>query len=179
MAMDTPASPPEAMATSSDPSVDEVATSPHPADGVLPWRVVRQEIVYQDRWRTLRRDYVQIQDGSDSNYVFLETNDSVFVVPQLAGGRIVLLRQYRHPLRAWAWEVPAGGIEPDETPAQAAARELREEIGGEAQTWRFLGRFPTAVAHVTDWFSVYLAQGVTLGQRQPELHEVAEVQRSP
>ncbi|MBI3970543.1 MAG: NUDIX hydrolase [Chloroflexi bacterium] len=141
----------------------------------VPWSILKQETLYQDSWRTLRRDRLRLHTGEESDYVFLETAAAAFVVPQLEDGRIALLRQYRHPLRAWVWEVPAGSLEPGETPAAAAARELAEEIGGRARTWRRLGAFPTAVAHVVDHTTYLLAQGVVLGEAKRELHEVAEL----
>ncbi len=141
----------------------------------VPWEVLSEETLYQDRWRRLRRDWLRLHTGETSSYVYLETAAAVFVVPQLEDGRLVLLRQYRHPLRAWVWEVPAGGLEAGETPEAAGARELAEETGGVARTWRRLGVFPTAVAHLVDQTTYLLAQGVTLGPRRQELHEVAEV----
>jgi len=141
----------------------------------VPWEVLSEETLYQDRWRRLRRDRLRLHTGETSSYVYLETAAAVFVVPQLEDGRLVLLRQYRHPLRAWVWEVPAGGLEAGETPEEAAVRELAEETGGVARVWQRLGVFPTAVAHLVDQTTYLLAQGITLGPRCQELHEVAEL----
>jgi ADP-ribose pyrophosphatase len=149
--------------------------TPLPPASPLPWTVLRRETIYEDAWRALRRDALRLHTGIESSYVYLETAEAVFVVPQMDDGRVVLLRQYRHPLRAWVWEVPAGALEQGESPEAAARRELAEEIGGQAAVWRALGTFPTMVAHAADRTTYLLAQGVTLGQSRPELHEVAEI----
>jgi 8-oxo-dGTP pyrophosphatase MutT (NUDIX family) len=90
-----------------------------------------------------------------------------------------MLRQYRHPLRAWLWEVPAGSLEPGESAERAAERELAEEIGGTAGSWRRLGGFALGEAHLTAHNTFLLAQNVVLGERRPELHEVAELRIMP
>jgi ADP-ribose pyrophosphatase len=54
---------------------------------------------------------------------------SVVLLPMPEAGTIVLIRQYRHAIRRWIWELPAGSLEPGEDPAAAAARECEEEIG--------------------------------------------------
>ena len=141
----------------------------------LPWEIIGQETLYQDSWRALRRDRLRLHTGQESSYVFLQTLDATFVVPQLEDGRVALLRQYRHPVRAWIWEVPAGSLESGETPEAAGTRELAEEMGGIAASWHHLGVFCTAVTHLADRCTYLLAQGVTLGEARPELHELAEI----
>jgi 8-oxo-dGTP pyrophosphatase MutT (NUDIX family) len=69
--------------------------------------------------------------------------DGVVVVPITADDRIVLIRQFRHPVRMWVRELPRGASEPGETPEKAAKRELKEEIGAEATELFPLGRVVT------------------------------------
>jgi ADP-ribose pyrophosphatase len=57
------------------------------------------------------------------------------ILPLLDDGRVLLVRQYRHAAGQWLWEIPAGTLEPGETPERCARRELREETGYEASRW--------------------------------------------
>lgn len=139
-----------------------------------PWSVTAMETLFEDRWRSLHRDHLRFEDGRQSSYVYLQTAPAVFVVPVLAAGEIVLLRQYRHPLHAWFWEIPAGALESDESPLVAARREVAEEIGGTAPEadWHRLGEFPITEAHIRGTGFYYLVRNVTLGAQAPEAHEI-------
>jgi len=69
---------------------------------------------------------------------------SVVLLPQPAPGQIVLIRQYRHAIKRWIWEVPAGTLKPGEEPTAAAARECEEEIGLVPTTITYLSTlYPT------------------------------------
>ena len=97
-----------------------------------PWETVRTETVDVSLWRAFRRDLVRLEPGGEQtiSYTYLEVPRAVFVVPLTASGQIVLVRQYRYPVRNWVWEVPAGSIEPGESSREAAHREMAEEAGG-------------------------------------------------
>lgn len=69
--------------------------------------------------------------------------DGVIVVPITHDHRILMIRQFRHPVRMWLQEVPRGGRPRGESPREGAARELREEIGREAEALYYLGRVVT------------------------------------
>ncbi len=74
----------------------------------------------------------------------IEHPGCVVVIPQLANGRFLLVKQYRYAARGWMWEFPAGGIEKGESIAKAAKRELTEEAGYAARSLKkLLTFFPT------------------------------------
>ena len=73
-----------------------------------------------------------IEDGGETSYTYLAAPRAVFVVPVTTDGELVFVRQYRHPVRDWTLEVPAGTVEDGESPLDAARRELAEEAGGTA-----------------------------------------------
>lgn len=75
------------------------------------------------------RDQVRLPHGPEVTQDVVRHSKSVVIAPVPAPGRIILIRQYRYPINAWLWELPAGSVDEGETPEQAAARECHEEIG--------------------------------------------------
>lgn len=73
-------------------------------------------------------------------------------------GRVCLLHQYRHPADGWVWEVPAGKMDPGETPEDSARRELEEEAGVLAEQWQPLGAVLTAPAFTDERIHLFLAR---------------------
>jgi ADP-ribose pyrophosphatase len=139
-----------------------------------PWRVVQRRYLHRSPWRSFVRERVRIHSGAQIEYTYAETPDAVFVVPLTEDGRLVLIRQYRHPVRAWVWEVPAGSIH-GESPDAAARRELAEEIGGRCADLHALGWHYGASATLTSRHYAFLATGVTLGASSREPTELLQV----
>jgi ADP-ribose pyrophosphatase len=89
------------------------------------------------------------------------------------------VRQYRHPVRDWTLEVPAGSVGDGELPLEAARRELAEETGGRARSWRHLSTFYSSSAHVSLRSDAFLATGVTLAEPSPDEGEELQLVRTP
>ena len=117
--------------------------------------------------------------ASDRDYSYLETPQAVWVVPISDGGETMFVRQYRHPVRAHPLEMPAGSIEPGETPVAAAARELREEVGGVARVLQRVGGFYSSSAHLSLKGIVFLATGVVFDAPTHAGTEGIELVRMP
>jgi ADP-ribose pyrophosphatase len=130
-------------------------------------------------WRAVIEDRLLTEDGRYTGYTYLAMPRAVFVVPVTDGGEVVLVRQYRHPVRDWTVEVPAGSVDEGESPQEAAERELAEEVGGRAREWRHLTTFYSSSAHISMRSEAFLATGVTLGRAAPELDEKVTVVRMP
>ncbi|HXK05114.1 MAG TPA: NUDIX hydrolase [Verrucomicrobiae bacterium] len=81
--------------------------------------------------------------------------------------RILLVRQYRLPADQYLWELPAGRLDPGETPLQAAKRELIEETGCRARKWTKLASFFVSPGYVQERMTIYLAQELTQGEAAP------------
>jgi rSAM/selenodomain-associated transferase 1 len=124
-------------------------------------------LVIGSPWRAVIEDQLAGEGGRVFSYTYLAVPRAVFVVPVTDQGEVVLVRQYRHPVRDWTLEVPAGSVEDGETPLQAAERELAEEVGGRARDWRHLTTFYSSSAHLSLRSDAFLATGVLLGTPEP------------
>ncbi len=95
------------------------------------------------------------------------------IVPVLPNGDVLLVRQYRHAVRADLWEIPAGKIEPGEDALSCARRELREETGYGAENWTQLTSFFTSPGFSNERITLFRASG--LRQVEPPCSdEIAE-----
>lgn len=137
------------------------------------------ELLAGSAWRAVVRDRLRGRDGRETEYTYLAVPRAVFVVPLTRDGEIVLVRQYRHPVRDWTLEVPAGSVDDGETPLEAARRELAEEAGGSSTDWRHLGTFYSSSAHVSLRSDAFLARDVSLARPTPEEGEEVEIVRLP
>ncbi len=142
-------------------------------------RFAGSELIAGSPWRAVVTDRLLTRDGAEASYTYLATPRAVFVVPVTDDGELVFVRQYRHPVRDWTLEVPAGSVEEGEAPRQAAERELAEEVGGTARHWRHLTTFYSSSAHLSLRSDVYLATGVTLEAPNPEAGEEVTLVRVP
>ncbi len=142
-------------------------------------RLLESELLASSPWRAVVSDRLATSAGRETGYAYLAVPRAVFVVPLTDEGEIVLVRQYRHPVRDWTLEVPAGTLLDGEAPLDAAKRELREEVGGTSRDWRHLSTFYSSSAHISLTSDAFLATGVTLDEPTPDEDEELELVRLP
>ena len=131
-------------------------------DAALRERLVSSEVLRRSRILEFRVDTVELPDGSHSTRDVAGHPGGVAIVALDAAGRVLLVRQWRHAIGRALLEIPAGTLDrhPDGTiegHAGAAARELEEETGHRAGTWRYLGAFYTAPGFTSELMHLYLA----------------------
>lgn len=119
-------------------------------------------------------------DGLERDFVVLASPDWVNVVPLTADGQVVLIRQFRVGSNDWTIEIPGGMIDPGERPIDAAAREMREETGYDADELVYLGKVNPNPALFENTCYTFLAKNAApkAGQRLDE-GEMIEVFTAP
>jgi ADP-ribose pyrophosphatase len=147
-------------------------------DKPLP-RVVSSRAVYEGRVVSLRVEEIALPNGRTAIREVVEHPGAVVVAAVDASGDVILVRQYRHPLRGYLLELPAGGLEPGEDATDAAKRELREEVGLEATTWTPLGCFYSSPGFANERLEAFLATGLREVDADPDEDEDIEVVRLP
>jgi rSAM/selenodomain-associated transferase 1 len=141
--------------------------------------LAESELLAGSPWRAILHDRLRGEDARETDYSYLAVPRAVFVVAVTAEDELLLVRQYRHPVRDWTLEVPAGSVQDGESPPEAAARELAEETGGRAREWRHLTTFYSSSAHISLRSDAFLATGVEVGTAAPEADEHIELVRLP
>lgn len=132
--------------------------------------LVSSQLLAGSAWRVMLLDRLVVA-GRESEYGYLGVPRAVFVAAVTGTGELLLVRQYRHPVRDWTLEVPAGSVSDGESPLEAAKRELREETGGTADRWTHLTTFFSSSAHLSLRSDAFLAEGVVLGDPDPDENE--------
>ena len=126
------------------------------------FRLLASEEVYEGRVISLRRDTVAMPGGGDSVREVVTHPGAVAVVALDDENRVVLLRQYRHPVRAHMWELPAGLRDEDgEPPLRTAQRELAEEVLLSAARWSLLATVHNSPGFSDEQVLVYLAEDLS------------------
>lgn len=87
------------------------------------------DTIFEGRVITLRLETITLPKGDELKAEIIRHPGSVVILPVTDSGEIVLVRQYRHAIGQWAWELPAGSLKPHEDPEAAAVRECHEEVG--------------------------------------------------
>src|SRR5262245_7877852 len=104
-------------------------------------RTLRKQTIYKGRIFRVERERVRLPNGHEIDMEAVRHRGSVVLVPMPASNRVILIRQFRHVIGRWIWELPAGSLEPGEQPGRAARRECQEEIGLAPRHVRRLGSF--------------------------------------
>ena len=138
-------------------------------------RVLETRRVYDGKVLALDVDSVLEPGGVRATREVVRHRGSVACLPVHADGRVVLVRQYRYAVRAALWELPAGRLDPGETPEEGARRELEEEVGLRAGRLEKLCEFWTTPGFCDEAMHLYRATELTQVEARPEADERIEV----
>ena len=103
------------------------------------WKILKSETVLTTPFLTVKKDRCKTLRGNELDYYSVVRGDAAAVIALTKDKKILMQRQYRHPVREWFLQIPAGMIERGEDPQKAAQRELLEETGYQARTLIHIG----------------------------------------
>lgn len=123
-------------------------------------------------------DQVVLPNGEEKTFSYLDFAKGVCVLPITEEAEVICLKQYRHTLRSWQWELPAGMIEEsDQSPLETAKRELEEETGYIAEHWLELGSFYPSPGSTTEEIFLFAAAGLVPTEQKLENSEQIELHK--
>jgi len=145
---------------------------------------IHTERVYDGRIVRVDLDTVRAPDESEMHLEIVRHPGASAVVPLLSDTdaedpSVLLIHQYRYATDGTIWEIPAGVLEPGEDPIDCARRELREEVGAEAEDIRHLSSVFTTPGFTDEKIHLFVATGLTVGETQHEADEFIEVKALP
>ena len=121
-----------------------------------------------------RNQPVKLPNGRTVSITYINHPGAVIIAPFLNKQTVVMMRQFRPALNKYIYELPAGTLDPNETLATCAHRELLEETGLKAKRLKKLGSIYPVPGYSTEVIHLYKAEGLTMTQAQPEDYEVIE-----
>ncbi|MDQ4038137.1 MAG: NUDIX hydrolase [Actinomycetota bacterium] len=151
------------------PLADELVSDPRS------YSIRSSRTVFEGRIVSVRQDEVEMSDGTTGERDVVVHPGAVGVIALDEEERVVLIRQYRHPVRSYLWEVPAGLLDvADEPLVETARRELLEEAGLAARRWDRLLDLYASPGGSTETVTIFLARDLTAADRPADFALAAE-----
>ena len=135
--------------------------------------------VFVGRRIEVRVDRLRLPGGAEHDFEMIHHPGAAAIVPLLGSGEVLMLRQYRYATGGWLLEIPAGTLEPGESPDECAARELQEETGYRAGALHPLGWIWTTPGFTDERIWLYLATALADGHQALERDELLTLERLP
>lgn len=132
------------------------------------------EEIFRGKVVTLNLEDHRLPDGRRARFEIVRHSGGAAVLPLLPGGRVVLIRQFRPPCGDMVLEIPAGKLEPGESPDACVGRELREEVGYRAGKLMRLGKMLTAPGFCDEVVHLFAASELIPEECSPEPDEYIE-----
>ncbi len=139
--------------------------------------VVSSRTIYEGKIFTIKQDEIVLENGKTATRDILEHNGACAMLPIDEDGKIILVRQYRHPIKQTILELPAGKLEVGEDPEECAIRELEEEIGYKSNDFSFMFKTDIAVGYSSEVIYIYLAKGLEATGQKLDEDEFLEIEK--
>ena len=144
----------------------------------MSWKQLDSRTVYENPWMEVREDHVINPGGGKNHYGYVHfKNRAIAILPLDDEDNTWLVGQQRYTLGEYSWELPMGGAPLDESPLDAAKRELKEETGLTAERWSAVMRLHTSNSITDEVGIVYIAERLTEGDTEFEETEDLEIRK--
>ena len=135
--------------------------------------------VFRGRVITVNIETVRLPNGHIADLEIIHHPGGAAIVAIDDQQRVCLLRQFRHAIGGWIWELPAGKLEPNEPALETARRELSEEAGVAAADWISLGDYVSSPGVFTETVKLFMARGLRNANMAHEAAELIEIHWVP
>ncbi len=136
--------------------------------------------IFEGEILTVVVDRVTLPNGMEATREYVRHRGAVCVVPVNEKCEVLCVRQFRYTHGRVFLEIPAGKLEKGETDRPSAAlRELREETGASCETLTYIGDFIPSPAILGEVISMYIAEGLTMGETDPDEDEFLNIEAIP
>jgi len=142
-------------------------------------QVDKSETLYQGRQFSFVKEDITLPNKQRAEMLMVRHPGSTAIVPLFEDGTVALTLQYRHAVREYLFEIPAGTMDPGESEIDCAKRELEEETGLVAETLTKLGEVYILPAYSDERIYTYLARGLRTTQQNLDPDEIIQVVKYP
>ena len=137
------------------------------------------ETIHKGRVFQLVRENITLSKGSTFNMDVIRHPGAAAIVPVTENGNVLMLKQYRHAIGEYIWEIPAGTLDNQEDPLDCAKRELIEETGFSARQWKKLGAITPVPGYSDEKIHLYLATDLATDKQNLGKDEMLDVHEIP
>ncbi|MTI89576.1 MAG: NUDIX hydrolase [Balneolaceae bacterium] len=142
-------------------------------------KTIASKEVFNGKLLHVFEDQAELPNGSVSGREWIKHPGACAVVPVFENGDVMMVRQFRYPVKQVFWEVPAGKIDAQESQEQTASRELREETGVSAGEFAFVGHFYPCIGYSDEVIHIYAAWNLRVDEQDVDEDEFVQCQRLP
>jgi ADP-ribose pyrophosphatase len=139
------------------------------------WKTIESKKIADFPLFKVFEDIVQLPNGSKLDYYTIEKIPVIVVMP-ISLGKIVMVKQYRYPIKKVSLELPAGHVWPDETPAKCAKRELKEETGFAAGKIKKIFSYHPSTEYSDQVYHIFIAEELKKGNTNREKYEIIDME---
>jgi len=138
-------------------------------------KINRHVTLHEGRVFSLVTENVTLENGVTIDLDIIRHPGASAIVPLTENNTLLMIKQYRHATGGFIWEIPAGTLDPDETPLQCAKRELIEETGFSAKAWQRLGEITPLPGYSDERIHIFLATDLTPASQDLDMDEILHV----
>jgi len=142
-------------------------------------KVLKKTLLHQARVFKLIRENITLPNGTTVDLDIIRHPGAAAMVALKDEKSLVMVRQYRHAVGGYIWEIPAGTLDPGESPRECAKRELIEETGYSAEHWQELGAIIPVPGYSDEKIHIFLATDLRAAHQDLDPDEILDVREVP